>query len=227
MAMLKPKEMAERLNVTVRTLQRWDNDGILKAYRTPTNRRYYTEEQYLEYTGQSQMAKDTRKVVAYARVSSNGQKDDLKNQVQFLRNFANGKGIILDDVITDIGSGLNYKRKKWNKLLDDVMDNQIKVIYITYKDRFVRFGYDWFENLCKKHNTEIVVLNNIETSPSQEMVDDMISIIHVFSCRLYGLRKYKTKIKNDGSLKGGENDNGNQNSKNQIISQQRNEKSLK
>lgn len=227
MAMLKPKEMAERLNVTVRTLQRWDNDGILKAYRTPTNRRYYTEEQYLEYTGQSQMAKDTRKVVAYARVSSNGQKDDLKNQVQFLRNFANGKGIILDDVITDIGSGLNYKRKKWNKLLDDVMDNQIKVIYITYKDRFVRFGYDWFENLCKKHNTEIVVLNNIETSPSQEMIDDMISIIHVFSCRLYGLRKYKTKIKNDGSLKGGENDNGNQNSKNQIISQQRNEKSLK
>lgn len=227
MAMLKPKEMAERLNVTVRTLQRWDNDGILKAYRTPTNRRYYTEEQYLEYTGQSQMAKDTRKVVAYARVSSNGQKDDLKNQVQFLRNFANGKGIILDDVITDIGSGLNYKRKKWNKLLDDVMDNQIKVIYITYKDRFVRFGYDWFENLCKKHNTEIVVLNNIETSPSQEMVDDMISIIHVFSCRLYGLRKYKTKIKNDGSLKGGENDNGNQNSKNQIISQQRNEKNLK
>ena len=219
MAMLKPKEMAERLNVTVRTLQRWDNDGILKAYRTPTNRRYYTEEQYLEYTGQSQMAKDTRKVVAYARVSSNGQKDDLKNQVQFLRNFANGKGIILDDVITDIGSGLNYKRKKWNKLLDDVMDNQIKVIYITYKDRFVRFGYDWFENLCKKHNTEIVVLNNIETSPSQEMIDDMISIIHVFSCRLYGLRKYKTKIKNDGSLKGGENDNGNQNSKNQIISQ--------
>lgn len=227
MAMLKPKEMAERLNVTVRTLQRWDNDGILKAYRTPTNRRYYTEEQYLEYTGQSQMAKDTRKVVAYARVSSNGQKDDLKNQLQFLRNFANGKGIILDDVITDIGSGLNYKRKKWNKLLDDVMDNQIKVIYITYKDRFVRFGYDWFENLCKKHNTEIVVLNNIETSPSQEMIDDMISIIHVFSCRLYGLRKYKTKIKNDGSLKGGENDNGNQNSKNQIISQQRNEKSLK
>ncbi len=222
--MLKPKEMAERLNVTVRTLQRWDNDGILKAYRTPTNRRYYTEEQYLEYTGQSQMAKDTRKVVAYARVSSNGQKDDLKNQVQFLRNFANGKGIILDDVITDIGSGLNYKRKKWNKLLDDVMDNQIKVIYITYKDRFVRFGYDWFENLCKKHNTEIVVLNNIETSPSQEMVDDMISIIHVFSCRLYGLRKYKTKIKNDGSLKGGENDNGSQNSKNQIISQSNHEK---
>ena len=222
--MLKPKEMAERLNVTVRTLQRWDNDGILKAYRTPTNRRYYTEEQYLEYTGQSQMAKDTRKVVAYARVSSNGQKDDLKNQVQFLRNFANGKGIILDDVITDIGSGLNYKRKKWNKLLDDVMDNQIKVIYITYKDRFVRFGYDWFENLCKKHNTEIVVLNNIETSPSQEMVDDMISIIHVFSCRLYGLRKYKTKIKNDGSLKGGENDNGSQNSKNKIISQSNHEK---
>ena len=222
MTMLKPKEMAERLNVTVRTLQRWDNDGVLKAYRTPTNRRYYTEEQYLEYTGRAQTVKDPRKVVAYARVSSNGQKDDLKNQVQFLRNFANGKGIILDDVITDIGSGLNYKRKNWNKLLDDVMDNQIKAIYITYKDRFVRFGYDWFENLCKKHNTEIVVLNNIETSPSQEMIDDMISIIHVFSCRLYGLRKYKTKIRNDGSLKGGENDD--KNSKSKAVSQSNHEK---
>ena len=222
MTMLKPKEMAERLNVTVRTLQRWDNDGVLKAYRTPTNRRYYTEEQYLEYTGQSQTVKDPRKVVAYARVSSNGQKDYLKNQVRFLRNFANGKGIILDDVITDIGSGLNYKRKNWNKLLDDVMDNQIKVIYITYKDRFIRFGYDWFENLCKKHNTEIVVLNNIDTSPSQEMIDDMISIIHVFSCRLYDLRKYKTEIKNDGSLKGGENDD--KNSKNKAVSQSNHEK---
>ena len=104
------------------------------------------------------------------------------------------------------------------------MKIQIKVIYITYKDIFVRFGYDWFENLCKKHNTEIVVLNNIETSPSREMVADLISIIHAFSCRLYGLGKYKTKIRNDGSLKGGENDNGNQNSKSKAVSQSNHEK---
>lgn len=85
------------------------------------------------------------------------------------------------------------------------MDNQVDTIFITYKDRFIRFGYDWFERLCKMHNTGIVVLNNIETSPTQEMINDMISIVHVFSYRLYGLRKYKSKLKNDGSLKSGKN----------------------
>ncbi|WP_156409573.1 IS607 family transposase, partial [Ligilactobacillus equi] len=114
MTMLKPKEMAERLGVTVRTLQIWDKKGTLKAYRTPTNRRYYTEEQYLNYIGQSSTTK--RKNVAYARVSTNGQKDDLKNQIDFIRQYANAKGVILDETITDIGSGLNYNRRKWNEL---------------------------------------------------------------------------------------------------------------
>lgn len=77
------------------------------------------------------------------------------------------------------------------------MNNKIDKIYITYKDRFIRFGYDWFENLCEKHGTEIIVLNNIDTSPDKELVEDLISIIHVFSCRLYGLRKYKKKIRGE------------------------------
>lgn len=204
MSMLKPKEMAERLGVTVKTLQRWDRSGTLKAHRTPTNRRYYTEEQYLKCTGQATEQK--RKNVAYARVSTSGQKDDLKNQINFIRQYANAKGVILDETITDIGSGLNYNRRKWNELLEEVMDNQIDRIYITYKDRFIRFGYEWFERLCRMHNTEIVVLNNVETSPNLEMIDDMISIVNVFSCRLYGLRKYKNKLKNDKSLKGDERD---------------------
>ena len=70
-------------------------------------------------------------------------------------------------------------------------------IYITYKDRFVRFGYDWFEQLCLKFNTKIVILNNPDLSPQQEMVEDLVSIIHVFSCHIYGLRKYKKKIEED------------------------------
>ncbi|WP_270372110.1 IS607 family transposase [Limosilactobacillus mucosae] len=216
MTMMKPKEMAERLGVTVRTLQIWDKKGILKAYRTPTNRRYYTEEQYLEYTGQSLQNK--RLIVAYARVSNNSQKDDLKNQISFIRQYVNAKGVILDDTITDIGSGLNYNRKNWNKLLEKVMQNEIDTIYITYKDRFVRFGYEWFERLCKMHDTKIVVLNNVETSPNQEMIDDMVSIVHVFSGRLSGLRKYQTKIQNDKSLKGGEKDDPN--AKGQAVSEQ-------
>lgn len=197
--MLKPKDFAEKIGVTVKTLQNWDNDGTLKAQRTPTNRRYYTEEQYLDYIGQGKSSQ--RKVVAYARVSNAGQKDDLANQVEFLRNYANGKGIILDEVITDIGSGLNYKRKKWNQLLDSIMSNEIDTVYITYKDRFIRFGYDWFEKLAHKFNTQIVVLNNPDLSPTEELTEDLISIIHVFSCRIYGLRKYKKKIENDKTLK--------------------------
>lgn len=220
MTMMKPKEMAERLGVTVRTLQIWDKKGILKAYRTPTNRRYYTEEQYLEYTGQPLQNK--RLNVAYARVSNNSQKDDLKNQISFIRQYVNAKGVILDDVITDIGSGLNYNRKNWNKLLEKVMQNEIDTIYITCKDRFVRFGYEWFERLCKMHDTKIVVLNNVETSPTQEMINDMVSIVQVFSGRLSGLRKYQTKIQNDKSLKGGEL--GDPNAKGQAVSEQNNAK---
>lgn len=77
------------------------------------------------------------------------------------------------------------------------MQGKIDKIYITYKDRFTRFGYDWFENLCKSHDTKIVILNNVDTSPDKELVEDLVSIIHVFSCRLYGLRKYKKKIKGE------------------------------
>ncbi|WP_373682013.1 hypothetical protein [Ligilactobacillus murinus] len=107
------------------------------------------------------------------------------------------------------------------QLLKEVMDNQVATIFITYKDRFIRFGYDWFERLCKMHNTEIVVLNNIETRPTQEMIDDMISIVYVFSCRLYGLRKYKSKLKNDRSLKSGENNDSS--SKSKTLSRSNNE----
>ncbi|EST03647.1 hypothetical protein Lc367_0513 [Lactobacillus crispatus EM-LC1] len=201
MAVLKPKEMAERLGVTVRTLQEWDRKGILPAHRTPTNKRYYTEQDYLKYiNNNSDPKKDKRKVVGYARVSTANQKDDLKDQEEFIREFVNTKGIILDEMITDIGSGLNYKRKKWNKLLDEVMQGKIKTIYITYQDRFIRFGYDWFEKLCNQNGTKIVVLNNRETSPNEELVQDVLSILHVFSCRLYGLRKYKHKISEDKEL---------------------------
>lgn len=197
MAFYKPKDMAKLLNVSERTLQRWDKSGKLPAKRTPTNRRYYTEDQYLAFLGKSPKK---RKVVAYARVSTYGQKDDLKDQIAFIQDFLNARGIILDESITDIGSGLNYNRKKWNKLLHEVEHDKIDSIYITYPDRFIRFGFDWFKRFCAEYNTKIVVLNNKRTSPDEELVDDVISIIHVFSCRLYGLRKYKQKIKNDKSL---------------------------
>ena len=200
--MIRLNEMAKRLNVSIKTLQRWDREGILVAKRTPTDRRYYTEDQYLEYIGSS--TKSKRKTIAYVRVSSANQKDDLRNQITFIRNYVNAKGEILDDVIEDVGSGLNYNRKHWNDLLlNQIPKGEIEKIYITYKDRFVRFGFDWFERFCNHYNCEIVVINNPDTSPQKELVDDLISIIHVFSCRIYGLRKYKKDISLDESLQDG------------------------
>ena len=195
----KPKDFAELLGVSVKTLQRWDRDGILKANRTPTDRRYYTYDQYLQFKG-IQTENDIRDTVIYARISTRNQKDDLQNQVEFLKQFCNAKGIIVNQCIEDFGSGLNYNRKKWNKLLDEVMENKIKTIVISNKDRFIRFGYDWFEKFCEKFNTKIIIVNNETLSPNEELVQDIISILHVFSCRLYGLRKYKNQIEEDEEI---------------------------
>ncbi|MBV0931042.1 IS607 family transposase [Lentilactobacillus sp. IMAU92037] len=191
---MKPKELAERLGVSVKTLQKWDSQGKLPAKRTVTNRRYYTEADYLKAIGQP---KANRKNVIYARVSTAAQQDDLRDQVEFLRQYVNAKGIIVDQVITDVGSGLNYKRKKWNQLLDEVMQSKVNQIYIAYPDRFIRFGFDWFQQFCAKFGTEIVVVNNEQFSPEAEVVQDLISIIHMFSSRVDGLRKYKKKVSDD------------------------------
>lgn len=195
----KPKDFAELLNVSVKTLQRWDRDKILIAKRTPTDRRYYTYDQYLEFKGVSNNS-NTKKKIIYTRVSTNNQKDDLRNQVKFLLDFANAKGIIIDEIIEDIGSGLNYNRKKWNKLIEHCMENKIDSIMITHKDRFIRFGYEWFERFLGKYNVKIIVVNNETLSPNEELVQDIISILHVFSCKIYGMRKYKKKIEEDEEI---------------------------
>jgi len=194
----KPQEFAEMLGVTVKTLQRWDNDGKLKAFRTPTDRRYYTHKQYVDYMGEGNSKKG--RTIIYTRVSTSNQKDDLTNQVEFLRTFANARGIIVDEVFEDIGSGLNYNRKKWNKLIEDCMLGLVKTIIVAHKDRFIRFGYEWFERFLKSNGVEILVVNNESLSPQDELVNDLISIIHVFSCKIYGLRKYKKQIKEDADI---------------------------
>ena len=117
--------------------------------------------------------------------------------MEFLRQYANAKGIIVDEVMEEYGSGLNYNRKKWNKLIDRCMTNEIGTIIITHKDRFIRFGYDWFERFLAKFNVEIIVVNNESLSPQEEFVQYILSILHIFSCRIYGLRKYKKKIRED------------------------------
>lgn len=174
----KPKEASQYIGRSISTLQRLDYSGKLKAHRTTTNRRYYTKEQLDTFLGKK--AQTRRLQIAYARVSSYEQKPELQHQLEYIRNYVNAKGIILDQEITDIGSGLNYNRKKWNKLMDLVEENKVGKIYIAYKDRFIRFGYDWFNHFCQKHGCDIVVLNNPSLSPEEELTQDLLTILHVF-----------------------------------------------
>lgn len=195
----KLKKIASLLSVTVKTLQNWENANKLIAYRNPQGRWFYTHEQFEAYMG-IQKENKVGKIIIYGRVSSARQKEELANQLSFLRDFANARGFIVDEVLTDIGSGLNYKRKKWNALLDDCFEGNVSTILIAHKDRFVRFGYDWFSSFLEKRGVKILIVENDALSPQQELVEDLVSIIQVFSCRIYGLRKYKKKIQEDEKL---------------------------
>jgi putative resolvase len=186
-----PREFGKLIARTTQTLQRWDRLGILKAHRTPTNRRYYTHDQYLQVIGQK--AKEP-KIVTYCRVSSAGQKTDLESQKKAVEQFciAAGKPVALR--LQDIGSGLNYKRKNFVLLMEMVERGEVSEIVIAHKDRLVRFGYEWFEKFCRDHGATLTVMNAETLSPEAEMTQDLLSIIHCFSSRLYGLRKYKKQI---------------------------------
>ena len=205
----KVGEFAKLLNVTVKTLQNWDKQGTLKAYRTPTNQRFYTEEQLnqvLNLSNNNQNEKQGLKI-GYCRVSTHNQKNSLEHQEEYLRSYTNAKGVILDEVFTDIGSGINYNRKNFNRILELVEDGEVAEIYVTYKDRFVRFGFEWFNTFCEKHGAEIIVLNQPSTSPEQELAEDLLNIVTEFSARSHGLRTYKKQLEQNLNEKNSKNKN--------------------
>ena len=188
----KPKDFGALIGRTTNTLQRWDREGRLKTHRIPTNRRYYTHDQYLEYIGQK--ADENKLRVVYYRVSSSEQKNDLESQREALEQFCIAAGKPVDQWLKDIGSGLNYQRKNFTALLDMVERGEVSEIVIAHKDRLVRFGYEWFERFCDNHGTQITVMNIESLSPEEEVTKDLLSIIHGFSSRLDGLRRNKKKI---------------------------------
>lgn len=194
MTIYKVGEFAEKVGVSISTLQRWDRTDVLKSKRTPTNQRYYTDEDLNKVLNLEDDTKPKRKNVGYCRVSTQEQKQNLENQMEFVSVYSLSHGVILDEIYTDIGSGLNYKRKNWSTLLKLVENNEIDKIYVTYQDRFVRFGYEWFEEFCASHGTEIIVLNQKQTSPEEELTEDLLSILHVFSEINNDLKKYKIKF---------------------------------
>ncbi|MGC9088511.1 MAG: IS607 family transposase, partial [Conexivisphaera sp.] len=129
-----------------------------------------------------------RSVIGYARVSSVTQKDDLGRQVEYLRQ----RGV--QEIITDIGSGLNERRKGFLKLLDRVLHNEVDKVVVVHEDRLTRFGFDTLKKVFEAHGTSVEVLNQLEMkSPQQELVEDLITVISHFSGKMYGLRSHKYK----------------------------------
>ena len=185
------QEVTKILNVTAQTLRNWDKTGkLIPNHKTVSGYRYYTEEQIEQLLG-SNTTKD-RKIVGYCRVSSNKQKDDLERQIENVKQYMYGKGYSFE-IISDIGSGINYNKKGLNKLIKEITENKIEKIVILYKDRLLRFGFELIENLCKEKGTTIEIIDNTEKTEEQELVEDLVQIITVFSCKLNGKRANKAK----------------------------------
>ena len=123
------------------------------------------------------------------------QKPDLANQINALAVYCKQHSITVDEWLSDIGSGLNYKRKQFNRLKKMIELGQVRRLIMAHRDRLVRFGYEYFEAFCQRHHTEIVVINSENLSPEQELVRDPIAIVTVFSARLHGLRSYRKVLK--------------------------------
>jgi putative resolvase len=178
------KEACLLLGLHPRTIQKWDKQGKIRVVRTPGGRRRIPESEIRRLQGE----KGIRSIIGYARVSSNTQKDDLERQVEYLRQSG------VQEVITDIGSGLNEKRKGFLRLLDRVLHNEVDKVVILYEDRLTRFGFDTLKKVFEAHGTTIEVLNQTDVKPpQQELVEDLITIISHFSGKLYGMRSHKQK----------------------------------
>ena len=178
-----------KLGVTLRTLLRWDEAGKIKTIKTPNGQRRYDLDSVIP------VRQSDQPTILYARVSSHSQKPDLERQIQFLVTQYPDC-----EVVKDIGSGLNFKRKGLLALLERILSGDVGMVVVANKDRLCRFGFDLIAWIAKRSNCEILVLNNSVLSPEREMLEDVLAIIHVFSCKLYGLRKYKQKIKEDPDL---------------------------
>ncbi len=182
------RKAVKHLGVCANTLRKWADDGKIKYIRNPAGQRLYD-------TTSIEQSSSTCKSYCYCRVSSHKQKDDLERQKEFMRKHYQNH-----EIISDIGSGINFKRKQFLWLLEQSTLGNVKEVVVAHRDRLSRFGFELIEWFFSKHNVKLVVLDKCESSPQQELVTDLLSIITVFSCRIHGLRKYTNTIKEDKSL---------------------------
>ena len=187
MSSLTPRQAAELLGVTVKTLHRWEADGKIKSTRTVGGHRRYDIADLIGNKTSHELT------VAYARVSSHDQKDDLTRQVLVLESYCAKNGWKFE-IIQDLGSGMNYKKKGLIRLIKLITSYQVERLVLTHKDRLLRFGSDLIFTLCESFGTEVIIINRSDDSTFEEdLAADVLEIITVFSARLYGSRSHKNK----------------------------------
>ena len=192
------REFSKILGVSSQTLRNWDAKGKLHPHHTSSSGyRYYSHEQLNQVMNIKPNL--DKIVIGYCRVSSNKQKDDLERQIENMKIYLNAQGKPYE-IISDIGSGINYKNKGLKELIERISQNKVEKVVVLYKDRLLRFGFELVEYVASLHNCNIEIIDHTEKSEQQELVEDLISIIQIFSCRIDGLKKYKKKIKNDEEL---------------------------
>ena len=187
------KEIKENLRISGVTLMKWKNSGKIK-YRKLSDRKVLYDIDSVEST--EEQDNYNFKNVIYARVSTSDQKNDLQNQIEVIKNYMLSNGILVDEIYSDIASGMNEKRKQFNELMKSVFKREVKTIYITFKDRLSRFGFEYFREIFNYFGTKIVVLDDKEETNKtyqQELMEDLLAIIHSYSMKLYTNRKNKLK----------------------------------
>lgn len=190
-------QAAKLLGVHVQTLRNWERTGKLKPDSiSPGGTRRYNQDKILQITGKElpEIEKDERITIAYARVSSHDQKADLQRQAQVLELYCAEHGYKYE-LITDLGSGMNYYKKGLTTLIHKILENNVRRLILTHKDRLLRFGAELIFSICEAKGVEVVILNKGEEKASfeEDLAKDVLEIITVFSARLYGSRSCKIK----------------------------------
>ena len=184
------RNFSKILGVTPQTLRNWDKSGKLKPHHTTqSGYRYYSSEQLANITNVQGIDRIT---IGYCRVSSHKQKDDLERQIDNMHTYllAQGKPF---RIIQDIGSGINYHNKGLVELIQLINDNLVEKLVVLYKDRLLRFGFELVEEIAKLHNCKVEIIDHTEKTEQQELVEDLVQIVTVFSCKLQGKRAHKAK----------------------------------
>lgn len=190
------KQFSELINVSKQTLRNWDKEGKLTSIKLKSGHRRYTDE-HLKLFNKSLKSKERLNII-YCRESTTQQLNSLNSQINKCKEFCISKGLTIDKVISDNLSALNYKRSGLNEILKLILEDKIENLIIYYKDRLTRFGFEMFEEFSKLNNFNIIIIDNSETDKSKEteFAEDLISIIHHFSMKIYGKRSYKKKVVN-------------------------------